>query len=768
MKKMMNKRIILTGLSVLLSLTIFSFLVSAYSGSITASPSSGSSITNINCGSTTTAQVNIQNNGGGQALCWYHTDKSATWIKGTSNCVPSGSGTTSFNANIEMPPSGSETRTLYVQCNDYLWPSTCSGTTQYASPSQCYPLSTSCYSSQSATFVYSVSCTPPKFTMVPDKSSVSLTCGGQSTTVSINMQSQDSHTLQCIYRVQNGPIQTIDVPLIAGGTYSFSIPIGFLSPCTTQTISYKVDVACTDSISTLTNTQSTSISVSYTSDPCVAALADARTAISDAQNAVTSAQAKIQEANKIGADVTSAQSSLNQANSQLTTAQSSLSTAQSSCNSGDKTSGVNQANSAKDSANQAKTYATTALNSAQSAITKYEQDRKEAYNKISDANSAIDTAVIMITKTESILNNATQLSSVLPEATRGLDLASEQANINTARVKLDQAKSYVKEAQTALDQKNFDLVKSKAESASKLATDANTLATDSHTRINTVMMTLGEAGKAILSASTEISQTDEILTKMNYVIKNVEKWNIVLTEAKDIVSTGQTNIDAAKDLLSQAKNRLQAGVSTEAVTKAVDARDKAAEPANRLGRIVSSISEKTQDALEKAYSDASSKVDVADAAVKDAANTYMATQSEVTVAQEDLAVARSQLANASSAIGEVKTATDLTSFLGKASLSFSALDDVKDKVNSANAHANAAKMGMYLTVGGTAAVGAGAVGGGFLYWRKKKLKLMVEKKLKMFCETCKKEFSETEKFCSVCGKELKKIVEGKPKKKHKK
>jgi hypothetical protein len=151
----------------------------------------------------------------------------------------------------------------------------------------------------------------------------------------------------------------------------------------------------------------------------------------------------------------------------------------------------------------------------------------------------------------------------------------------------------------------------------------------------------------------------------------------------------------------------------------------------------------------------------------------MATPSEVTAAQNDLAAAKSQLANASAAINEVKVATDLTTFLGKASLAFSALDEVQNKVNSANAHANAAKMGMYITTGAIGASIAGAAGGGFLFWRRRKAALAGKPKIKKhelekkkpekikeekpegkFCKNCGTKIEKGMKFCPECGKKV--------------
>jgi len=759
----MNKKIF-SLISLLILLLIFARPIFAYSGDTTANPTTGTSIVNQNCLSTYPIQITAKNYGSCGVLCWYKTEKTPDWIKGTQSCIPPWSGQITFNANIEMLPSGgSETRTLNIECHDFckdLFADNCNPNNQY---------STTYYSKLNWQFSYNLRCDKPSFSLSSAPSSLSLYCG-KSGNINVNIKNSGTNPISCSF-LTNCPscsLATNTGTLPANSELPLVITVTAPSQCTASTNNYVLTATCSDTSSQVQSAQSASFSISFTPNPCDSALSDARSAISDAQNAITNAQSKIREANNIGADITSSQASLNQANSQLSTAQTSLSTAQGSCNTGDTTNGVNQANSAKNSADQSKQYATTALNGAQQSITEFTKKKTEASNKISDANSAIDNTVIMINKAGDILDNATALSTVMPEALGGLDLAAHKSNINTARAKIDQAKNYVTDAQTTFDQKNFDLAKSKADSASQLANDANNLATDSYTKINTVMSTLGEAAKAIMAANSEISQTDEILTKMDYVISSVEKWNVILTEAKDIVTTGKTNIDTAKDLLSQAKNRLQAGVSTESVTKAIEARDKAAEPANRLERIVSSISTNTQDALGRAYSDAESKVNAADTAVKDAQTTYMATQSEITAAQNDLANAKSQLSNASTAISDVKTATDLTTFLSKASLAFSALDNVKDKVNSATSHANAAKMGMYMTVGGVTAVGAGAAGGGFLYWKKrKKTEKMKTEKGEEKVEEKKPKGKEKEKpkgkFCKKCGTNLEKGVKFCPK-----
>jgi len=564
------------------------------------------------------------------------------------------------------------------------------------------------------------------------------------------------------YSIANGAAQTIPISKTTSSGSSGAININFVATCKNWLGSLATD------------SRTASTTINYSPNPCVAALADATTAVNSAQTAITNAQSKITEATNLGADVTSAQQSLNNAKNEFSNAQSQLSTAQSTCGGGDTTNGPIQANTAKTTALQSTNDATSALNAAQQSITSLTQAKKDASNKLSSALSAISSAKDMAKKADDIIQNATVL---------GIDTIQAQTDVKSSRAKIDTAQNYYNEANTAFSQGNYELTKQKADSATSYAKDAETLANQAYSSLSTVISVCGEAAKSVTQANSEITQTDEILTKMVYIERSVEKWGVNLSEAKDITSTGQSNIDSAKDLLAQAKIRFQAGKCTEASNVAIESRDKAAEPTNRLSRIVSSMSLSTQDALEKAYSDAQTKITSAENSVKDAQNTYAATQSEIIAAQNDLAGAKSQLSNASSAINEVKSATDLASFVSKASLAFSALDDASAKSSSAVNHANSAKMGLVTTIAVPAAGVAAAAGGGFLYWRKKQkghkkhgiTKELeesaeeVEKVVKMACENCGKEFSEIEKFCSSCGKELKKIVEEKPMKhrKHK-
>jgi len=753
--------------------------VFAISVTITPAGNSHTSVADQSCGQNIPAQFTVNDNGNGGVLCWYYTNEDTTKVKLTPTCVRPGTSASNLNAYVRMPSSGSKIVTVQLECFDF-WnviSDTCQDSYSYDNAlTNKYSCANAngigCGGNTIAPRYWDLSCAAITFTISPSQGTLNL-LNGKSQTVTITVtNTMSSYPINCD--------QGIGSVSAGGSNTNYKVTVTAPSTGSGQT-TQTATVTCTWQGGT-SSTQSTVITVNYQSNPCDAALADARTGISDAQTAISSAQSKIKEANDLGADVTAAQASLNQANSDLLTAQSGLATAQSTCNSGNTATGASQANNAKTSASQAQTEATNALNSAQQAVTTFQQKKTDASNKISDANSALDNTGLMANKADNVLQNATALNAALPQALGGLDLVSQKSNIATARAKLDQARQYIKDAQTAFDQKNFDSAKSKADSALQLANDANSLATDSFTKINTVMGTLGVAANDYLTASSEISQTDGILTKMDYVIRSVEKWGVNLGEAKQITSDGKSSIDQAKDLLSQAKNRLQSG-STDASAKAIEARDKAAEPANRLNRIVSSINTQTQSAMEKALSDASGRINSAEANVNGAAGTYMATQSEVIAAQNDLTSAKSYLSNATSASKGAAQAIDLTSFLDKASVTFSALEQLQSKVQSADTHANNAKLGLYTTVGGAGAVAAGAAGGGFLFWRKKrksqpaaegtkkkesderteKAEKPTDKKGEHrakgkpkgnFCGNCRMRVEQSVKFCPRCGKRI--------------
>jgi len=220
----------------------------------------------------------------------------------------------------------------------------------------------------------------------------------------------------------------------------------------------------------------------------------ASSAISSANSAINSAQSRVNEASKIGADVSSATQYINSAQSDYST--SYYQQAQS------------KASSAQSSASQAKSQ-------VDSIIEEYNRKKTEAQNKVSDSNSAIDTAKQRIDAGDKVIGDATII---------GLDTAQAKADIATARSKIDTAEDYYKEASNLFSTGNFEGAKSKAQSAIDLSNQAENLATIAYNTLNERLTVAGESSKAILNANSEISQMNEILTKMDYIVRSTEKF----------------------------------------------------------------------------------------------------------------------------------------------------------------------------------------------------------------------------------------------------
>jgi len=446
----------------------------------------------------------------------------------------------------------------------------------------------------------------------------------------------------------------------------------------------------------------------------------ATNAISGANTAINSAQSRVNEASKIGADISSATQYINSAQSDYSSANTLLSSGNSAYSSKDYSSASSYYQQAQSKATSAQTSASSAKSMVDKIIETYNQAKTDAQNKVSDSNSAIDTANKRIQDADGIISNATIL---------GLDTAQSKADVATARSKMDTANSYYKEASNLFSTGNFEGAKSKSQSAIDLSKEAEVLATTAYNRLNERLTVAGESSKAILNANSEVSQMNEILTKMDYIIISTEKWGVDLTDTKAVVTEAKTNVDASEDLLSQAKNRQASGSFTEAVNFANEARDKSASSRNRLDTMTQTMSISTQSALDKAYTQLKSQVAIAEAEITSAQGTYGATANLIVDAQTDLTEAKNNLAQVESHISSVKSSSDLMSLLKEADTAFKIIDTAKEKLESSLANSKSAKLGLAKKVGIGVAVVGGLAGGGFLYYRmKKKKKGTAEKK----------------------------------------
>lgn len=520
---------------------------------------------------------------------------------------------------------------------------------------------------------------------------------------------------------------------------------------------------------------------------------NAKSLISEATSIVNSAQEKIREASNLGADIGSTQLSLNSANTAVQNANNYLSSAQTAYSDG--SSNINSKNwnvassnfdTAISKANQAQSSATTAKSNADSAkaqttsiIEEWNRLKTAAQNKISDANSAIDTAKQRIQVGESVIYNATIL---------GLDTVQAKAQIATAGTKVDSATAYYQEASSmfkaATNKESFEGAKSKAQSAIDIAKEAEQLATSAYSSLAATLAVAGESSKAILNANSEVSQINEIMTKLDYIIISTEKYGVNLADTKNVATSSKTTIDSAEDLLSQAKNRQASGSFNEAVGLANKARDEAAKSMNRLDTISHTMSLSAQKALDDAFEKSKSKIAEAESEVGSAASTYGATATLIVSAQNSLADAKKSLEEVKSHTDKVKTASGLSDLVKELDAAFKAVDETNKKITDSINDAKSAKLGLVKKVAGVGAAAAGAAGGGFLYyrWRKKKKgekskekehagkkikhdkeeKEHKEKKSKKIlslfskikCPECGHKIKKNQKFCPQCGKKV--------------
>ena len=494
----------------------------------------------------------------------------------------------------------------------------------------------------------------------------------------------------------------------------------------------------------------------------------AQNLISDAQSAINSAQNKISDANDVGADITQANSYLSSANTALDNAQTYLSTAQAAYNLGNYESAKTSAQQTQTYTNNAKSYANQAKSSAEQAIQQIKKEKTEASNKISSASSAIDNSKKAIKEAESLINNATII---------GMDTTQAESDVATARSKLQSAEDYYSEATTAFDADNYDLAKQKAASAESYTKDAESLASSAYNSLWVVYSKKRVAAEAITSADGEVSQMNEINTKMEYVLRNMKTYGVDISETEALANEAKLNTDASEDSLSQAKNRISAGYTDDAVSLAVQARDKAAASYNRLDTIVLNLKFGIQDALSAAYKEKETNLEQAKMDVQSATQAYGADNELVIKSQEEISNAELHLKDAKTKMDTIELSESLTDLLTNSKLSFEALEQTQQEIDMAKTDADAAKMKLYQTIAaGAAAVAMG--GGGFLYWRRKKGDNKPEKKeeeskkkksvkkgekkeeqkehKKGYCKKCDAKLSKKHKFCPECGIEVEK------------
>ena len=268
------------------------------------------------------------------------------------------------------------------------------------------------------------------------------------------------------------------------------------------------------------------------------------------------------------------------------------------------------------------------------------------------------------------------------------------------------------------------------------------------------VLELNETASALLSANSEVNTMNNLYGKLDFIIKATEKRGITLEQAKTVVSNSKSDIDSSEDLLSQAKNRYEAGLYTEAVQLAIQARDSASKANNRLDTISSSITSQVQDALDKAYLAMEKEISNTKSEVKSAEETYGSDARQIVDANELVTNSKTKLSEVKTAIDKVSTAEKLEDVLTEADTAFKSLDSIQEDLNTSLEKIGSARRIRIITIAGGIAVVVAAIGGGFLYYKKKKSKSHKKEKTKekgKHCTKCGNKLKGREKFCSSCG-----------------
>jgi len=740
------------GLLLMICLLFFSGFASSLAVDVVPVPDSHTSITDTDCGKETPVEFTITNNGGGGVLCWYWTSQNTQRRKLTSHCVDPHS-VDSSDADIKMPTSGQKAVTLQLECYDFY--SLFGGDECVDSYSYSQALQNEYSGGAEEAFGirhFDLSCSKLSIDATASESSISL-YNNEEREVSIHVSNNGDNTIQCSYEGESKG------QILPSGSTSFYVTVK--APSTSQgTTSRSISVRCSDSVTGQETSDVATISISYQPNPCDAAAESATNTYNTATNKIKEANSAIQKADSrcSGTDTTTATGHKNQADSYLSSSQTSLSSARTSCSAGDTNNAMTQANDAENNADRAVNSATQAINAVEQAVQDCISGRKEASDLIQQTDQKIRSADSWIEKAESVIRNGTNL---------GMDTHQEQADVETAKSSLDNAKTKKQEASSYFDSKKYDLSKSSANAAVDDAEDAEASAKKAYNSLYKVVKDCQTAQSEMSTTTSEISIADQTFAKLAVVLRNVKK-NTDVSSVEYQVNEERAKIDSARDYLSQAQNKFSAGYCTEAVNKATSARDTAASANNRLSGVVESMTLKVTESLDKAQLEAYSKIGEAESKIAEASDTYAASGDEIVAARNSAQDAQIALNEANAKISKAKSTTDLTEFLTESSEAFTKLEEVDQKVEEAKGHGQNAINWGYATIGAGAVAVLATGGAGFMYYRKKKKgkgkrseekgvsveKTTKKKATKKTCKKCGDEHPLDYNNCPKCGKKL--------------
>ncbi|MDO8553747.1 MAG: hypothetical protein Q7S22_02985 [Candidatus Micrarchaeota archaeon] len=440
------------------------------------------------------------------------------------------------------------------------------------------------------------------------------------------------------------------------------------------------------------------------------AIHDANNTIQDTIRSISTTDSDITVVSNLGADTTNASNLNNLAKQSLSSAQTDYGTAQSEFNSCafDQVSSV--AASAKTKANQAKEYTTQAYNSAETARSELQQLIKHVSDLLKDKESNINSAQSWIDRAVSLSNN---------ETLHGIDLVDPETKIKSAKADLDNARTYYSQAQDAFSTNRYALAQQNANEAQNYSMAAETDAKSAFDQLNIYLEKAKTGQPQLDSAQTEISKAEQLYNKLLSLVGDMQNYTN-LSDTLISIQKEKDNLNSAKDLLSKAQNAHSAGAASDTINYAVQSRDTAATSYNRLDDIVLKLSGSVIVSLNDQLNTAIQKETAVQQKITDASATFGASTQGVISAQDKLKQAKQQLSDAQVTINKAKNDTDLLDQLGLAKQAFVQLNTASQTMSDSMQDADNAKLEGYAKVGGGGAIGVAAIGGGFMWWKRKK------------------------------------------------
>ncbi|MBI5046602.1 hypothetical protein HZC07_02625 [Candidatus Micrarchaeota archaeon] len=410
-------------------------------------------------------------------------------------------------------------------------------------------------------------------------------------------------------------------------------------------------------------------------------LADAKGTIDDAISSISTTDSDLTTVSNLGADVTNASALQKQARDALSSAQTDYGTGISKFNSCAFDQVLISASSAKTNAGQAKTYSTQAYNSAENARSILQQLTQQVSDLLKLKQSNINSAQSWIDRAVSLSNNQTLI---------GIDLVDPETKIKSAQAELDNAKTYYSQAQDAFNANRYALAQQNKTGEPQLN-----------------------------SAQTEISKAEQLYNKLSSLVADMQNYTN-LSDTNDAIQKEKDNLNSAKDLLSKAQNAYSSGSGSNTINFAVDSRNTAATSYNRLDDIISKLSESVLASLNAQVDVETKNKATAQQKITDASATFGASADKVISAEAKLKQSKEQLNTAQKIITNAKNDNDLLDQLDKSKQAFEQIKAAGQTTVSSIQAADGARLDAYAKVGGTGALGIGLIGGGFMWWRRKK------------------------------------------------